>query len=239
MCKTFGYCRISRKEQNIDRQERNILAAYPEAIIIKEAFTGTKVEGRKEFEKLIAKADSSTRIIFDSVSRMSRNAEEGFQVYKDLFARGVELVFLKEPLINTETYKASMERQVSASIDSGDAATNELIASITEAINLYTMRLAERQIYLAFQQAEKEVEDLHQRTKEGLETARLNGKQIGAVKGKKLKVKKASPAKELIRKYSKDFDGTLSDKDAMKLIGIANNTYYKYKRELKEAISNS
>lgn len=238
MCKTYGYCRISRKEQNIDRQERNIKALYPDAIIIKEAYTGTKVEGRKEFEKLIAKADSSTRIVFDSVSRMSRNAEEGFQLYKELFARGVELVFLKEPQIDTETYKSSMERQVSTAIDSGDTATNELITAITEAINRYTMRLAERQIFLAFQQAEKEVEDLHQRTKEGIETARLAGKQIGAVAGRKLNVKKSITAKEQILKYSKDFNGTLTDIEVMKLIGIANNTYYKYKRELRETLNN-
>lgn len=238
MCKTYGYCRISRKEQNIDRQERNIKALYPDAIIIKEAYTGTKVEGRKEFEKLIAKANSSTRIVFDSVSRMSRNAEEGFQLYKELFARGVELVFLKEPQIDTETYKSSMERQVSTAIDSGDLATNELIIAITEAINRYTMRLAERQIFLAFQQAEKEVEDLHQRTKEGIETARLAGKQIGAVAGRKLNVKKSITAKEQILKYSKDFNGTLTDIEVMKLIGIANNTYYKYKRELKETLNN-
>lgn len=238
MFKTYGYCRISRKEQNIDRQERNIKALYPDAIIIKEAYTGTKVEGRKEFEKLIAKADSSTRIVFDSVSRMSRNAEEGFQLYKELFARGVELVFLKEPQIDTETYKSSMERQVSTAIDSGDLATNELITAITEAINRYTMRLAERQIFLAFQQAEKEVEDLHQRTKEGIETARLAGKQIGAVAGRKLNVKKSITAKEQILKYSKDFNGTLTDIEVMKLIGIANNTYYKYKRELKETLNN-
>lgn len=238
MCKTYGYCRISRKEQNIDRQERNIKALYPDAIIIKEAYTGTKVEGRKEFEKLIAKADSSTRIVFDSVSRMSRNAEEGFQLYKELFARGVELVFLKEPQIDTETYKSSMERQVSTAIDSGDSATNELITAITEAINRYTMRLAERQIFLAFQQAEKEVEDLHQRTKEGIETARLAGKQIGAVAGRKLNVKKSITAKEQILKYSKDFNGTLTDIEVMKLIGIANNTYYKYKRELRETLNN-
>ena len=238
MCKTYGYCRISRKEQNIDRQERNIKALYPDAIIIKEAYTGTKVEGRKEFEKLIAKADSSTRIVFDSVSRMSRNAEEGFQLYKELFARGVELVFLKEPQIDTETYKSSMERQVSTAIDSGDLATNELITAITEAINRYTMRPAERQIFLAFQQAEKEVEDLHQRTKEGIETARLAGKQIGAVAGRKLNVKKSITAKEQILKYSKDFNGTLTDIEVMKLIGIANNTYYKYKRELRETLNN-
>ena len=39
-----------------------------------------------------------------------------------------------------------------------------------------------------------------------------------------------------IRKYSRDFDGTLCDADCIRLIGIARNTYYKYKRELREAI---
>lgn len=235
--KTFGYCRISRKEQNIDRQERNILAAYPDAIIIKEAYTGTKLEGRKKFESLIASADSSTRIVFDSVSRMSRNAEEGFEIYQALFTRGVELIFLKEPHINTETYKASMDRHFTAAIDCGDTDANELLNAITEAVSRYSLKLAERQIFLAFQQAEKEVEDLHQRTREGIETARLAGKQIGAVPGRKLNIKKAAIAKEQIRKYSKDFDGTLSDVEVIKLVGVANNTYYKYKKELRESIN--
>lgn len=68
-------------------------------------------------------------------------------------------------------------------------------------------------------------------------TAKLNGKQIGQQPGRKLTVKKAIASKEAIRKYSKDFDGTLSDADCMKLIGIARNTYYKYKRELRNRIS--
>ena len=239
MCKEYGYTRISRKTQSIDRQIRNIKAAYPNAVIIQEAYTGTKIAGRKEFEKLIAKADSSTRIIFDSVSRMSRNAEEGFQLYKELFARGVDLVFLKEPHINTATYKAAMERQITNTVSSGDSATDDLIGSITEAINQYMMKLAERQILIAFQQSSKEVEDLHQRTREGIETARLSGKQIGAVPGRKLNIKKASAAKEKIRKSSKDFDGSLPDIEVIKLVGVANNTYYKYKRELREELSNA
>ena len=98
------------------------------------------------------------------------------------------------------------------------------------------IRLAEKQILLAFEQAEKEVADLHQRTREGIETARLAGKQIGMVQGKKLNVKKAAAAKEAIRKYSKDFDGTLNDKDAIVLVGVARNTYYKYKKELLQEL---
>ena len=41
----------------------------------------------------------------------------------------------------------------------------------------------------AFDQSEKEVQDLHQRIREGIEMTRLNGKQIGQKKGKMLKVK--------------------------------------------------
>ena len=87
---------------------------------------------------------------------------------------------------------------------------------------------------LAFEQSEKEVEDLHQRVKEGLETARLNGKQIGIEKGRKLTTKKSVAAKAEIKKFSKDFEGTLDDAAVMKITGLARNTYYKYKKEMKE-----
>ena len=232
MKKLYGYCRISRKTQSIDRQIRNIKAAYPDAVILQEAFTGTKVEGRKEFEKLLKTVRSGDTIIFDSVSRMSRNAAEGFDLYQDLLQRGVELVFLKEPHINTSTYREAAEKQITA-IRTGDEATDELMAAITAGINRYMLRLAERQIQLAFDQAQKEVDDLHQRTREGIATAKLNGKQIGGVSGRKLNVKKADPAKKLILKYSRDFNGTLSDGECMKLIGIARNTYYRYKAQLR------
>ncbi len=54
---------------------------------------------------------------------------------------------------------------------------------ILEGVNKYLMSLAMEQIRLAFEQSEKEVQDLHQRTREGIETARLNGKQIGQKQG--------------------------------------------------------
>ncbi len=45
--------------------------------------------------------------------------------------------------------------------------------------------------------------------------------------------KKSLAAKEIIRKHSRDFNGTLSDVEVMQLTGLSRNTYYKYKRELK------
>lgn len=226
MEKKYGYCRISTKQQNIDRQIRNILSVYPDADIRTEAYTGTKLDGRKELEKILKEIRSGDTIIFDSVSRMSRNAEEGFELYQNLFQKGVELVFLKEPHINTKTYKKALE--------SGIELTGTKVDLILSGVNAYLMELAKEQIKIAFEQAEKEVLDLRQRTKEGIETARRNGKQIGQEQGRKLKIKKSAPAKEKIRKYSRDFDGTLPDAEVMKLVGLARNTYYKYKKELKE-----
>ena len=165
---------------------------------------------------------------------MSRNAEEGFETYERLYNAGINLIFLKEPHINTDTYKQAIENQLQIAINSGDNATDELMQSIVAALNKYILALAKKQIYLSFEQSEKEVTDLHQRTKEGIQTARLNGKQIGQKPGVKLTTKKSIAAKKEILKHSKDFSGTLSDMDVMKLVGLSRNTYYKYKKELKQ-----
>lgn len=225
----YGYCRISTKQQSIERQIRNIKEVYPTVTIVQEVYTGTNIYNRKELNKLLKVVKTGDTIVFDSVSRMSRNAEEGFKLYEQLYNRGVNLVFLKEPHINTDTYKQALTNNVPL--------TGTNVDFILEGINKYLMALAKEQIKLAFGQAEKEVKDLQQRTKEGINTARLNGKQIGQVKGSKLTTKKSISAKEQIQKYSKDFNGTLNDTDTMKLVGISRVTYYKYKKELKKELS--
>lgn len=226
MC-IYGYCRISTKQQSIERQIRNIKNQYNTAVIVTEVYTGTK-QDRPEWNKLYRKVKSGDTIVFDSVSRMSRDAEEGFALYEDLYNKDVELIYIKEPHINTSTYKKALQNNVSM--------TGTNVDYILEGVNKYLMALAKEQIKLAFEQSEKEVKDLHQRTKEGIETARLNGKQIGQKQGAKLVTKKSVESKKMIQKHSKDFDGALSDVDCMKLIGLARNTYYKYKKEIKEEL---
>lgn len=220
----FGYARISTKTQSIDRQIRNIEREYPNAKMYKEAFTGTKID-RPEFRKLLSLLKKGDTIVFDSVSRMSRDAQEGFCLYQKLYGEGIELVFLKEHHIDTATYRKALNNSIEL--------TGTNVDFILQGVNKYLMALAEEQIKIAFEQAQKEVDDLHQRTKEGIETARRKGQQIGQVKGSKLNVKKEKPAKETILKYSKNFNGTMKDVEVQKLTGLSRNTYYKYKRELK------
>ena len=225
----YGYVRISTRQQNIERQIRNIKNEYENVKIIEEVYTGTKIEGRKEFNNLLKKLKEGDTVVFDSVSRMSRNAEEGYEIYKELFEKGINLVFLKEKHINTDTYKQALSNNIQM--------TGTLVDSILEGINTYLLALAQQKIKLAFEQSEKEVTDLQQRTREGLKTAKDNGKTLGRKEGSKVITKKSIEKKKEIQKYSKDFNGTLNDIDTMKITELSRNTYYKYKKELFQELS--
>ena len=236
MERIWGYARISTKKQNIERQVRNILAFNPLAVIIQETYTGRN-SSRPKFEKLLKTIRTGDTIIFDSVSRMSRNADEGFTLYQELYSKGVNLVFLKERHIDSETYRKELDKQVTLRVKTGEPFADVLFQTIVDALNAYVLNLAEKQIRLAFEQSQKEVDDLSQRTKEGIETARRNGKQIGGYRERK----RERPIKELIRKFSRSFDGNLKDKEVIAVINsgelhVSPNTYYKYKLEIRLAI---
>ena len=223
----YGYARISRPTQNIERQIRNITEYEPKAKIITEAYTGTTQE-RPEWCRLLKRLKPDDTIIFDSVSRMSRNAEEGIEEYERLYNEGINLVFLKEHQIDTQTYRSAVHQQI-------EMTGNEIADEFIKAINNVLMILARKQIYLSFKQAQKEVDDLHKRTSEGIKTAKLKGKQVGRPVGVSIVSQKSVTAKQIILQHSKDFGGTLNDPEVIKLIGnISRNTYYKYKKELKE-----
>lgn len=239
----YAYARVSTKTQRLDRQIINITKAYPEITpehIFRESYTGTQIKGRTEFSKLKRKVKSGDTIVFDSVSRMCRNADEGIKQYMEWFDKGINLIFMKESYINTDVYRSAIEQTIATT-------GNEIADLYIEATNKVIKMLAGKQIQKAFEQAEKEVKDLQVRVSEGIRATQRNNllvpeeqrKQIGQVKGAKLITKKSIEKKAEIMKYSKDFAGTLNDIDCMKLIGIARNTYYKYKKELLEQEGNA
>lgn len=226
MSKIYAYCRISHKSQVITRQIDNISKDYPNAKIYQEVFTGTTTD-RKEWNKLKKVLKTGDTVVFDSVSRMSRNAEEGISDYMQLLDKDVNLVFLKEPYINTEVYQEQLKANDNIKADDID-----LNDTILKGVREYLKRLATKQIRIAFDQAEKEVQDLRQRTEEGMRVAKSKGNIAGRREGTKVETKKAKEVKEEIKKLSKDFNGTLKDVEVMKYLKVARNTYYKYKKEI-------
>lgn len=231
MCKVYGYCRISTMKQRIERQIDNIKKEFPDAVIITENGISGCTLDRPMWLNLMRQVDKDTRagkditIVFDEVSRMSRDAQEGFEMYQELYNKGVRLVFLKERHIDTDVFKQTLNNKV--------ALTGTDVDVILQGVNEYLMILAKRQIEIAFQQAQHEVDYLHKRTSEGVRKAQAMGKQVGRATGAKVETKKAKEAKSIIKKHSKDFGGSLSDPDVIKLAGISRNSFYKYKAELK------
>ena len=223
----YGYCRVSTQHQNLERQRTNILRIYPDAKLFEDKWTGREMR-RPNWDKLRKQLREGDTVVFDSVSRMSRTADEGVKEYEELFESGIELVFIKEPYINTETYRAALKQSVPM--------TGTAVDHILKGVNEYLIILAREQVRLAFDQAEKEVTDIRQRTKEGIETARRTGKQIGQKTGATYETKKSKTMKEKIRKMAKAFDGNMTDSEIIETLKLARNTYYKYKREIADEL---
>ena len=224
MC-VYGYVRVSTLKQKVERQIANIKKEYPNAVIIDESYTGTSMD-RPKWNKLVKALKPGDTVIFDEVSRMARNAQEGFETYLDLYNRGINLVFLKERHIDTEVYRQTLNNHI--------ALTGTDVDCILQGVNEYLMILAKKQIEIAFNTAAQEVEYLHMRVSEGIARGKAEGKPVGRAEGSTIETKKAKQAKQDIMKYSKDFNGSLNDLDCMKMIGISRNSFYKYKRQLKE-----
>lgn len=229
----YGYCRVSTPKQKIDRQIDNIRKHYPDAVIYQDEWTG-RTMARKGWESLmrVVKENPECTIVFDEVSRMSRNAAEGFDTYMQLMNQGTELVFLKEPYINTSVYRKAQN-------DSIPKTGNDVADIYVDATNRLLKLLAKKQIEAAFQSAQHEVDYLSQRTKEGLKARKLRGVTLGRKNGVRVVTAKERRCKPEIRRLAKDFDGNNTDREVMKILGIDKNTYYKYKRKIIAEITES
>lgn len=228
----YGYARVSTKTQVIDRQVSAIERFSPDAIIFSEKYTGTtsyRPEWKKLKERVFKERSSGldVTIIFDSVSRMSRNAEDGINDYFEFFNAGINLVFLNERYVDTSVYRQALNIATEMPINA-----NGLLGDILDITSKYQAATARKQIEIAFEQAEKEVLDLRKRTKAGMAVKNAGAKISKARTGKKYASKKSIETKKIILKHSIDFGGTLLDKDLIKFSGVSRNTYYKYKNEL-------
>ena len=102
MAKKYGYARVSSKGQeskgnSLDDQE-NKLSEAGCAEIVKEAFTGTKVD-RPKFNELIEKLEPGDTLVVTKLDRFARSAGEGSKLVKDLIGRGINVHILNMGLI--------------------------------------------------------------------------------------------------------------------------------------------
>lgn len=238
MCKVYGYCRVSTANQNLERQIRGAKHYNENAIIITEKASASKdIKNRPIFLELLSKVKSGDTIVFDEVSRMSRQ-EEGYQLYMELMAKGVNLVFLKERHIDTEEYKKRANKHIER-IQVEDTKIGNLINGILSLVEEFELENLKDNIRLAFERAEAESKFIGKRIKDGKE---VSENRQGKPKGTKNKdTEQAADIKKIIKELSQDFNGQFSDAKIMREYiktkkgkPISRNTYYKYKKELAQ-----
>lgn len=239
----YLYIRVSTKHQKVERQLTNMLSVYPQLAnhperIFIDKFTGRSFD-RPEWKRLKRLLVPGDWIVFDEVNRMARTAEEGFCIYKKLFLNGIDLEFLKQHHIDTESYKEAMKGIIDVEINTGDEATDNLVNGIVDDINQFILQKVEQDIYRAFENAEEEATFLRMRIKEGIRERKAKGLPVGRQANTTITTKQSIESKEKILKYNKSFGGALNNEETWTLIGISRNTFYRYKYELKRDLKKS
>lgn len=238
----YAYARVSTKKQDIRRQIANIRKAYPnigDNHIIKEVWTGTKM-ARPQWLNLRSKIRTGDTIVFDSVSRMSRTADEGVKEYQELYEQGVDLVFINEPHINTEKYRKGIEEakqnEVKFDVKVSDPMIGELLSLLEDWLNRFMLYNVQRDIQTAFDDSAKEIADLGRRTRDGM-SAKGAAEKIRAYRtGKHFETEHSLKAKLRILENAAQFGGAHNDADVSRLADVSVRTLYRYKSELKEQL---
>ena len=203
----YGYCSSMSGKRELRQQQNNILEAYPEAQMIQDIITQSA-----SAEYLLAVVSSTDTLVLDNIARISKDADMCYDIYTMLYNAGRNLVFLKEPYLNTSTYR-------------------EILSEVNQRAN--RQELTEKGIRVSIEYFEQEAKKRSTNRKNGIEKARLEGKQIGQKKGAKLHIKKKAAIKEGIRANAREFGGPMTDAECMKFLHVAYRTYYKYKHELR------
>ena len=231
-----GYARVSTPTQRLNRQVDNLKKAYEDITVIAESGSG-KDQNRPKWKKIMesCRQGKISKLVFDEVSRFGRNTDEAITQYKELFELGVELEFLKEPHINSEVFRQAKEKKISIDTSSMDNETANLINAVIGGLNDYLMSVAEKQIFLAFEHAERERQLLSQRTSEGLKQAKLLGSKVGRQQGEKIVTRKSIKTKKFIRDHYELLGGELTATQCIHAMQISKSTFYRYIDEMREA----
>ena len=150
--KTYGYVRVSTKNQNEDRQ---LVAmrdfGIPEDRIIVEKQSGKDFESRPLYQKLLRRLRAGDTLVVLSIDRLGRNYEEILEQWRLITKeRGVYIVVLDMPLLNTQDCNEPVRK---------------LITDLVLQVFSYV--------------AQTERENIRVRQREGIEAAKARGVRFG------------------------------------------------------------
>ena len=214
MCKVVAYMRIStkeergkqkftRQEQAIDRWCKENDTEISDRRIYKDDASGKSFD-RKAWKELESDIQTGDTIVFKDVCRFTRERDNGYKRYMELLNKGIEMVFIDNPTLNTE-YIKSMQ-------NSADKMKKEnLIGGMTLEFVIRLLLVTE------LDRAEKEREITVKRIKDGI---RASSKKSGRKEGQ---LDKMTPELEVdIRKFLAD--RSIKQIDLMNKYNISRNT---------------
>ena len=228
MAKEFAYCSSGCSRPKFEKQLESINQKYPRAIIIKELYSKTKTD-RTELNKLLAQLEKDDTLIVYSMDRLSRDPEQLLHYYKELSEKGVKLIFINQPYMNTDIYTTAYEDMLAHSSVSGGNAFYDGLQYLLEA-----------QIKRILEKSWEDLQQQRGQMRKSFEQSKEAEKQENQAGGKRYESRKSFMVKELIKKYNQNYDGSMNDVQTMDQIRndmgtISRNTYYKYKKELAQA----
>lgn len=151
MARTYGYIRVSTREQN---EERQVLAmrefGITERDMIIDKQSGKDFE-RPGYKKLMKKLAQNDIVVVKSIDRLGRNYEEILEQWRMITKeKNADIIVLDMPLLDTRV---------------GKDLTGTLISDIVLQILCYV--------------AQTERDFIKQRQREGIEAAKANGVHLG------------------------------------------------------------
>lgn len=218
MCKVVAYMRIStneergkqkftRQEKAIERWSKENNVEISERRIYKDDASGKSFDrvAWKELEQDIQKGDT---IVFKDLYRFTRERDNGYKKYMDLLNKGIEMIFIDNPTLNT-SYIKSMQ------ISADKLKRENIIGGMTAEFMIRVLLITE------LDRAEKEREITVKRITDGIKASL---KKSGRKKGQ---LDKLTPElKEDIKKYLEDRN--ITQTDLMKKHNLSRNTIKKY-----------
>jgi len=218
MCKVVAYMRISteeergkqkftRQEQAIERWQKENGIEITDRRIYKDDASGKSFDRAawKELEQDIQTGDT---ILFKDVCRFTRERDNGYKKYMNLLNKGIEMIFIDNPTLNTE-YIKSMQTSAKKMKE------KNLIGGMTLEFVIQLLLVTE------LDRAEKEREITVKRIKDGIKASdKKSGRKTG-------QLDKMTPELEAdIRKFLAN--RSIKQIDLMKKHNLSRNTLKKY-----------
>src|SRR5699024_4507898 len=207
----IGYARVSTKDQNLDRQIKELESFGCEKIFT-EKHSGKNFKDRTVYHEMSNKLRFYDVLVIHDLSRLGRNKEEIKNEWKSLTDDEIDIVVLNMPILNTTQYK-DLE------------GVGQLVSDIV--FNLLSWLV------------EEERNRIKQAQQEGIEIAKEKGKYKGR-KRKKNKERKKKYNKDTIRKdkliYYQIVKILIKDNSVIDIHnkkGVARNTNYRIRKEYK------